>query len=174
MTFLDDLKKNVTEITECVAKKSSTVIETQKLKMRKASLESDVRNDYMILGKIYAKVLADQSDESQEGYDVWQKLEAALEAINDIEKELLKTKKMVECSQCKNSVSLDYDFCPKCGATIEKECPDAADEEADVTAEDAAESDMEVDAQESVESTTEECAEDNEGAADINEEQSNE
>ena len=66
MSLLDDLKKSVTDFTENVAQKSTQVIETQKLKMKKSSLESDLRDIYVVLGHLYVRQLGSGFDEGSE------------------------------------------------------------------------------------------------------------
>ena len=66
MAFFDELKKNLSGVTDTVAKtsenvmkKSSTAIEIQKAKLKKVSLEGDMKELYASLGKLYFEEYAD-------------------------------------------------------------------------------------------------------------------
>ena len=60
MAFFDELKKNLSGVTDTVAKtsenvmkKSSTAIEIQKAKLKRVSLEGYMKELYASLGKLY-------------------------------------------------------------------------------------------------------------------------
>ena len=66
MAFFDELKKNLSGVTDTVAKtsesvmkKSSTAIEIQKAKLKKVSLEGDMKSLYESLGQLYFEKYAD-------------------------------------------------------------------------------------------------------------------
>ena len=66
MAFFDELKKNLSGVTDTVAKtsenvmkKSSTAIEIQKAKLKRVSLEGDMKELYASLGKVYFEKYAD-------------------------------------------------------------------------------------------------------------------
>ena len=118
MSFLDDLKKNVTDLSESVAKKSSEIIETQKLKMQRSSLESDLRDSYVALGRLYEKRLAGSAREGSEEAVLLKKLTSVRASMAKIEDALLKLKGVVTCPGCGQSVSKTFEFCPKCGARM--------------------------------------------------------
>ena len=66
MAFFDELKKNLSGVTDTVAKtsenvmkKSSTAIEIQKAKLKRVSLEGDMKELYASLGKLYFEEYAD-------------------------------------------------------------------------------------------------------------------
>ena len=63
MAFFDELKKNLSGVTDTVAKtsenvmkKSSTAIEIQKAKLKRVSLEGDMKELYASLGKVYFEI----------------------------------------------------------------------------------------------------------------------
>lgn len=121
MALFDELKKNAAGFTENMAKKTSTVIETQKLKMKKSALESDLRDCYVMLGTIYAKYLDAMEDEQLKGYDILSKVKTIRKELEHISDELLKAKGAVRCPKCGNEFPETYDFCPKCGEKIKEE-----------------------------------------------------
>lgn len=118
MSLFEEFKKSVTDFTENVAKKSSTVIETQKLKMQKSSLESDLRDCYVALGKLYEKALKGGCGEDSSEGRIMAKLSSIRSQAADIEESLRKMKGVVCCPSCGQSISKEFDFCPKCGASL--------------------------------------------------------
>lgn len=124
MSLFDEIRKNVTDLTENVAKKSSTVIETQKMRMRKSSLESDLRDYYVQLGKLYEKKLTKSEETDEEAASALEKIAEAKKEIRSIQEALIKARGMVHCTTCGQDVSREFDFCPKCGAKLEKPEPE--------------------------------------------------
>ena len=131
MSLFEDFKKNVTDFTENVAKKSSTVIETQKMKLQKSSLESDLRDCYVALGRLYEKRLASGCDELSDEGRLMEKLASVRSSMAHIDEELRKLKGVVRCPGCGQYISKEFDFCPKCGASVSKAAPEDAGAEPD-------------------------------------------
>lgn len=135
MSLFDEIKKNVTDLTENVAKKSSTVIETQKMRMRKSSLESDLRDYYVTLGKLYEKQLSGECSTVAEASEILEKISGARKEIVEIREALMKARGMVRCTACGQDVSREFDFCPKCGTKLVKPEPEEVISPDDVTVE---------------------------------------
>lgn len=169
MAFFDELKKNLSGVTDTVAKtsesvmkKSSTAIEIQKAKLKKVSLEGDMKSLYESLGQLYFEKYAD-GDVPKEMAELCEKITSCQHAINEAEQRAAFLKGVVICSNCQAEVDKDASYCPKCGAEIihvvekdeddsvdaEDENEESADEASDTaaeepeTAEDAGESEEE-------------------------------
>lgn len=140
MAFFDELKKNLSGVTDTVAKtsenvmkKSSTAIEIQKAKLKKVSLEGDMKELYASLGKLYFEEYAD-GDMPKEMAELCEKITSCQHAINEAEQRAALLKGVVICSNCQAEVDKDASYCPKCGAEIihvveEDENVDAASSE---------------------------------------------
>lgn len=140
MAFFDELKKNLSGVTDTVAKtsenvmkKSSTAIEIQKAKLKKVSLEGDMKELYASLGKLYFEKYAD-GDMPKEMAELCEKITSCQHAINEAEQRAALLKGVVICSNCQAEVDKDAFYCPKCGAEIihvveEDENVDAASSE---------------------------------------------
>lgn len=163
MAFFDELKKNLSGVTDTVAKtsesvmkKSSTAIEIQKAKLKKVSLEGDMKSLYESLGQLYFEKYAD-GDMPKEMAELCEKITSCQHAINEAEQRAALLKGVVICSNCQAEVDKDASYCPKCGAEIihvveededdsvdaEDENEESADEASDTAAEDAEESEEE-------------------------------
>ena len=91
MTFFNELKKNLSSVTDTVAKtsenvmkKSSTAIEIQKAKLKRVSLEGDMKELYASLGKLYFEEYAD-GDMPKEMAELCEKITSCQHAINEAE-----------------------------------------------------------------------------------------
>lgn len=174
MAFFDELKKNLSGVTDTVAKtsenvmkKSSTAIEIQKAKLKKVSLESDMKELYASLGKLYFEEYAD-GDMPKEMAELCEKITSCQHAINEAEQRAALLKGVVICSNCQAEVDKDASYCPKCGAEIihvveEDENVDAASsEEVDDEVPDGADTEDSEGGAEEVDAEPEESAEANE------------
>lgn len=151
MAFFDELKKNLSGVTDTVAKtsesvmkKSGTAIEIQKAKLKKVSLESDMRELYASLGKLYFEEYAD-GDMPKEMAELCEKITACQHAINEAEQRAALLKGVVICTNCQAEVDKDASYCPKCGAEIihvvedDEDGVEPEEDEEDAEAEDEAE-----------------------------------
>lgn len=139
MAFFDELKKNLSGVTDTVAKtsesvmkKSSTAIEIQKAKLKKVSLEGNMKSLYESLGQLYFEKYAD-GDMPKEMAELCEKITSCQHAINEAEQRAAFLKGVVICSNCQAEVDKDASYCPKCGAEIihvvEEEEDDSVDAE---------------------------------------------
>lgn len=143
MAFFDELKKNLSGVTDTVAKtsesvmkKSGTAIEIQKAKLKKVSLEGDMKALYESLGKLYFENYAD-GDMPKEMAELCEKITSCQHAINEAEQRAALLKGVVICSNCQAEVDKDALYCPKCGAEIIHVVEDD-ETDADVSEEDEA------------------------------------
>ena len=174
MAFFDELKKNLSGVTDTVAKtsenvmkKSSTAIEIQKAKLKRVSLEGDMKELYASLGKLYFEEYAD-GDMPKEMAELCEKITSCQHAINEAEQRAALLKGVVICSNCRAEVDKDASYCPKCGAEIihvveEDENVDAASsEEVDDEVPDGADTEDSEGGAEEADAEPEESAEANE------------
>lgn len=174
MAFFDELKKNLSGVTDTVAKtsenvmkKSSTAIEIQKAKLKRVSLEGDMKELYASLGKLYFEEYAD-GDMPKEMAELCEKITSCQHAINEAEQRAALLKGVVICSNCQAEVDKDASYCPKCGAEIihvveEDENVDAAfSEKVDDEVPDGADTEDSEGEAEGVDAEPEESAEANE------------
>ena len=174
MAFFDELKKNLSGVTDTVAKtsenvmkKSSTAIEIQKAKLKRVSLEGDMKELYASLGKLYFEEYAD-GDMPKEMAELCEKITSCQHAINEAEQRAALLKGVVICSNCQAEVDKDASYCPKCGAEIihvveEDENVDAASsEEVDDEVPDGADTEDSEGGAEEADAEPEESAEANE------------
>jgi len=120
MTFFDELKSNILEVSETIGKKSSDIIEIQKLKMKKGSLESERKKDYIQLGQLFYKKIKNGEISDPQAQELYDKIKLNKEAADEIGRQLTILKGVNICANCQATVNDNNDFCPRCGAKIEK------------------------------------------------------
>lgn len=147
MAFFDEVKKGLTDVSESIVKKSTELVEVQKLKMKKTSLESDIKRDFALLGKLYfAKMEADGTEgETPEAISSYERIVSAKQAVEEVKEKLSKINHEKNCRACGAKVPLDTIYCPKCGTRFEDEaceetCADEAEAEASAEADASGES----------------------------------
>lgn len=153
MAFFDELRKNLTGVSDTVAKtsetvvkKSSGVLEIQKAKLKKVSLENDLKNHYAELGMLYFENYAD-GDMPKEMAELCEKITACQHAISEAEQRVASLKGVVICANCQAEVDKDASYCPKCGAEIVHVVEDPETESAEEVAEGEKEPEAAVDAE---------------------------
>ncbi len=130
--FFGNLKKNLTEtaekvakktgeVADVVAKKTEDVVEVTKIKNQIRTMERNNERDLTDIGKMIY-------ESYKNGEEVDEKFVELCAAIKDREVEMIKLDKEVAelkgkdvCPECKNHVDNDAAFCPKCGAKVERE-----------------------------------------------------
>ena len=141
MAFFDEVKKSITDVSETIVKKSTALVEIQKLKMKKTSLENDIKRDFALLGKIYfAKMEADGTEgETPEAIQSYERIVGARQAVEEIKEKLSKMNNEKNCRACGASVPLDTIYCPKCGTRFEDEVSEEGCETAEESCEEVCE-----------------------------------
>lgn len=157
MAFFDELRKNLTGVSgtvaktsETVVKKSSGVLEIQKAKLKKVSLENELKSIYAELGMLYFENYAD-GDMPKEMAELCEKITACQHAISEAEQRVAALKGVVICTNCQAEVDKEACYCPKCGAEIVHVVEDAETENAEEVAEGEKEPEAAEEAEEAVE-----------------------
>lgn len=180
MTFFDELKKNlsgvsgtVAKTSETVVKKSGNVLEIQKAKLKKVSLEGDLKDIYAQLGQLYFEKYAD-GDMPKEMALLCERVTACQHAIDEAEQRVALLKGVIICAHCQSEVDKEASYCPKCGAeiihvvedsdgeTVEAE-EETAEEQTEETADEAAEETAEAEEADAGEALSDAESEDAEG-----------
>lgn len=171
MAFLDDVKKGLTDVSETIVKKSTELVEIQKLKMKKTSLESDIKRDYALLGKLYfAKMEADGTQgETPEAAEYFERIVQARDAVEEVKLQISKLNHEKSCRACGAKVSMDTIYCPKCGTRFEDE--DETEEDVESPSEETSEAAQpESEASDSAQESEETAATDESAAEETSEE----
>ena len=120
MATFEDLKKGISDVSETIAKKACEVVSVQKLKMKKSSLESDIRKDFVALGKLYFEKMGESGVIDDDALEYYQKITEAQESLEEIKAKIEKMSGEKVCKSCGNKTTLDTVYCPKCGTKFEE------------------------------------------------------
>lgn len=139
MAFFEELKKSFSDVTDTIAKKSGEIVEVQKLKMKKSGLESDIKKNYIQLGRIYFHQMEESGVIDEVSEEFFQSIVEAKESIEEIKVKLEEMSKEKTCTVCGEKSPKSMAFCPHCGTKFEnseKEDSDACADESEEMTED--------------------------------------
>lgn len=128
MAFIDDLKQGLSDVTKTVYEKSEQFVGIQKLRMKKNSLNSELKAIYIEIGKMVYEEKKAGAEFSGPVVQLCQKVDLGLEAIQEVEAQIEEVK-------TKNEV-VDDDF--DVDDIFEEDVEEVAAEEAISEAEEAA------------------------------------
>lgn len=97
MAFIDDLKQGLSDVTKAVYEKSEQFVGIQKLRMKKNSLNSELKATYIEIGKMVYEEKKAGAEFSGPVVQLCQKVDLGLEAIQEVEAQIeeVKTKNEV-------------------------------------------------------------------------------
>ncbi len=144
------MSEKAAKTSETVVKRGESALEVQREKLKKVSLEGDLKSLYEELGKCFYESCS-ESEMSEDLAAICEKITACKDSINESDHKVAVLKGVVICSSCGAEVSKDAAFCPKCGAPIvhdeeeagddteaeteDTECEDSGEESSEETAE---------------------------------------
>lgn len=119
MSFLNDLGKKFSEVTQEVSKKSGEVVNSTKINMSiKAEREKIERLQIDIGKRIYEKF--DQKQEVDEGVkEFCEQIKIIEGTIDELNQKLQDIKNVRKCTSCGKEISKEIKFCPGCGGKQE-------------------------------------------------------
>lgn len=155
MDFLNKVGSTITSKGKDVTKKAKEIAEIAKLTGQIVEKEESIKGAYIELGKyVYESQKEDAPEEVAEKFAV---IDATVEEIEHLKREIRKLKGRQECPDCGKEVSYSAAFCSYCGAKLPEPEPEEVVEEGEVTevTEESAESEEAAEAAETVEETAE-------------------
>lgn len=157
MAFIDDLKQGLSDVTKTVYEKSEQFVGIQKLRLKKNSLNNELKATYIEIGKMVYEEKKAGAEFSGLVVQLCQKVDLGLEAIQEVEAQ-------IEEAKAKNEVE-DDDF--DVDDIFEEEVEEVAAEEAEEAIAEAEEAAAEV--EEAVAEAEEAAAEVEEAVAEAEE-----
>ena len=140
MAFMDDLKQGLGDVTRVVCEKSGQFIEIQKLRMKKSSVNSDLRAAYMEIGKMIYEEKNAGAEFSGPVVQLCKKVDAGQETIKELDKEIdeIKARAQVEDTEFEDTDIVEDDVRD---VTVEEDIVDApvSEEASEEPAEEAVE-----------------------------------
>lgn len=127
MAFLDDIQKSVTGAANYTAKKASKLSGIAKLKYNIRTEEANLERCYTDIGRLFYTAEREGVDHAAEISTLIMQADKINANIAGYRDELAKFKKTTVCDSCSAEVPKEFQFCPHCGAEMEREC-DAPEE----------------------------------------------
>lgn len=157
MAFLDDLKQGFSDVTKTVCEKSGQFVEIQRLRVKKNSLNSELKAVYAEIGKMVYEEKKAGMEFSGPVVQLCQKIDMGLEAIEEVDAQIeeAKAKSNVEDSDFDADDIFEEDVTDVTESTAE-----TAEDEAGAQVEEAA-----VQAEEGADEETEDCMQQEEAEA---------
>lgn len=158
MAFIDDLKQGISDVTKTVYEKSEQFVEIQRLRLKKNSLNNELKATYVEIGKMVYEEKKAGAEFSGPVVQLCQKVDMGLEAIQEVETQ-------IEEAKARNEID-DDDFDVD-DIFEDEDIEEAVAEEAEAVAEAAEE--VIAEAEEAAEEANEAIAEAQEAAAEAEE-----
>lgn len=131
MDFLNKVGSTISSKSKDVTKKAKELAEIAKLTGKIVEKEEAVKSAYIDLGKyVYESQKEDAPEEVAEKFAV---IDAAVEEIEQLKREVRKLKGRQECPDCGKEVEYAAAFCKFCGAKLPEPEPEEVVEEGEVT-----------------------------------------
>ena len=131
MDFFNKVGSTISSKSKDVTKKAKEIAEIAKLTGQIAEKEESIKGAYIELGKyVYESQKEDATEEVAEKFAV---IDAAVEEIEGLKREVRKLKGRPECPDCGKEVSYSAAFCSYCGAKLPEPEPEEVVEEGEVT-----------------------------------------
>lgn len=118
MGFFDNLGKKASAAYDATAEKTGKLAKEAKLRMKINENKSDINDLYKEIGKkVYEKHIREENIEIKtELEEECTKIDVLSAEIETCLKSILELKDRKQCEECHAEISLDNEFCPKCGA----------------------------------------------------------
>lgn len=131
MDFLNRVSSTISSKSKDVTKKAKEIAEIARLTGQIAEKEEAVKGAYIELGKyVYESQKEDAPEEVAEKFAV---IDATVEEIESLKREIRKLKGRQECPDCGKEVSYTAAFCSYCGAKLPEPEPEEVVDEGEVT-----------------------------------------
>lgn len=131
MDFLNKVGSTITSKGKDVTKKAKEIAEIAKLTGQIVEKEESIKGAYIELGKyVYESQKEDAPEEVAEQFAA---IDATVEEIEHLKREIRKLKGRQECPDCGKEVSYTAAFCSYCGAKLPEPEPEEVVEEGEVT-----------------------------------------
>lgn len=131
MDFLNKVGSTITSKGKDVTKKAKEIAEIAKLTGQIVEKEESIKGAYIELGKyVYESQKEDAPEEVAEQFAA---IDATVEEIEHLKREIRKLKGRQECPDCGKEVSYSAAFCSYCGAKLPEPEPEEVVEEGEVT-----------------------------------------
>ncbi len=115
---MENIKKSLTKAALKTKETSGTMVEVAKLKYKLVEINSDIDDNYMMIGKLVYEA-AEDDDIGEKIAEISADIKSLLEARVDMQEKLNELINKKQCPQCEAKMEKDFEYCPKCGYNFE-------------------------------------------------------
>ncbi len=115
---MDNIKKSLSKAAKKTKETSETMMEVAKLKYKLIEINSDIDDNYMMIGKLVYEA-SEEDDINDKVAELGKDITALIEARNDMQEKLNELVNKKQCPECETKLEKDFEFCPKCGYKFE-------------------------------------------------------
>ena len=115
---MNNIKKSLTKAAKKTKETSETMVEVAKLKYKLVEINSDIDDNYMMIGKLVYEA-GEEDDISEKVAEHKTDIAALLEARSDMQEKLNELVNKKQCPKCDKKMEKEFEFCPKCGHKFE-------------------------------------------------------
>lgn len=119
MDSFDQTVQKAKEVFSVACQKTGEVVNTQKLKIDLAALQSKLTKAYAKLGELQYDKLISEDTENIALKAALSQIKSLLEQIDEIKEKIGKMQGKINCPVCGGRISEDSKFCSICGANLE-------------------------------------------------------
>lgn len=118
MGFFDEALDKAKEVLDCAEKKTNEVVNTSKLRINAATLNTQISKDYEALGNLYFQLVKGGLEPVEEAKELISQLVEKNERLEKLKKEIAESKGNIVCPKC-GFVNDDIaSFCSACGEKL--------------------------------------------------------
>ncbi len=129
MELFDKLGDTIVSVSKDATQKAKDISDRARIRMEIRSKQDYLNKLYLEIGKIYYD--AHKDDEEKEFKEQMLLAKDALEVIEELNQQLGQIKGMVRCAVCGQDMSMEADYCSKCGSKLVKPEKETVDESFD-------------------------------------------
>lgn len=118
---LGNLGKTLSDTAEVVSKKTKDEVEVQKIKSQIRGMERSNERDFQDIGKMIYEKFKNGDVIDTAFVELCEAIAGREEAVEAAHKQIADLKGLDVCQNCKEHVSAEVVFCPKCGTKVERE-----------------------------------------------------
>lgn len=119
MASFEDTVVKAKEMLDATGKKVNEVINVQKTKINIAKINSEIANDYEILGRLYYNGVRKDDIDTDAVKAIMDEIDTQYDRLREMEAELAYAKGDMVCASCGAVNNSDSEFCRKCGTPLE-------------------------------------------------------
>jgi ribosomal protein L40E len=115
MDILNKTKSFLTRTAKDAVRVSGELAYQTKLKLKAIEIKDSIKSKYTEIGELYFGAVEYELDNSEKIHILVEEIKSLKEDLEEIEEEIVISKKTKKCSVCDAENPVEADYCSKCG-----------------------------------------------------------